>query len=420
MMVTSGSFGDVNPFVGLALDLQARGHRPVIVSAPVWRTRIEEAGIECETFETGWDIVGPGDDVASCLDTAFLTKRISESYNQLASRLRSDDVLVSLTMIGLGPIVVSPLIAEVLGIPWVAVVLEPLSFFSVYEPIVLPPVAGYPPSPSIGPAVAGSALWWWRQIFNPMRIAVAALRRELSLPQNDRRPCLDDLRHADLVLALFSGFLARPQPDWPPKTILAGFVTYDGHTHRDWPVLLEEFINGGAPPIVFTFSSDALLAPDGDFWAKCVYAANAVHSRAVIVGLTLSGQPAQIVRNGNSEACFVRSASFGQLFPRASAIVHHGGIGTTALALRAGKPMLVIPGDYAQPDIAARLNRLNVARVIPRPQFTGARAAADLQQLLSVPAYGLAAAQAASVLAKEDGARAAGNALESLMACRYG
>jgi UDP:flavonoid glycosyltransferase YjiC (YdhE family) len=86
MVVTTGSFVDVNPFVGLALELQARGHRPVIVSAPFWRQWIEEAGVEYETFESGWDI--PPENPAQCLDPTALAKPASESYRELALRVR--------------------------------------------------------------------------------------------------------------------------------------------------------------------------------------------------------------------------------------------------------------------------------------------------------------------------------------------
>src|SRR5262245_58877379 len=66
MMVTTGSFADVN------VELQVRGHRPVIVSAPFWRQWIEEAGVEYEMFESGWDI--PPENPAQCLDPTALAK----------------------------------------------------------------------------------------------------------------------------------------------------------------------------------------------------------------------------------------------------------------------------------------------------------------------------------------------------------
>lgn len=417
-MVTSGSFGDVNPFVGLALELRARGYRPVIVSHPFWREWIESAGIECAAFE--WD-TPPLDDLALWVNPAALTAIASESYRKLAAVVRHDDVLVSLTMLGVGPMMAAPLVAEARGIPWIAAVLEPLSFFSAHETLMLPSFGGQPPTPSTGPAVHGSRLWWYQNIFGfecrcvrAMGAAMNALRPALGLSLA-KREYLADYRHADLVLALFSEVLACPQADWPERTVLAGFVAYDGYQQQAWPRELERFLNDGTPPVVFTLSSDALTTHDPDFWVKCMFAARAAGRRAVITGLTLPGDADAVSPDGDRDICLIRSASFATLFPRAAAVVHHGGIGTTALALRAGKPMLVIPGDYSQPDTAARLERLGVARTIHRPEFTGATAAAELRLLLTSPAHSQAADSAAAVLAVENGARNACDAIENLV-----
>ena len=417
-MVTSGSFGDVNPFVGLALELRARGYHPVIVSHPFWREWIESTGIECEAFH--WD-TPPLDNLALWMNPAALTQIASESYRKLAAVVRNDDVLVSLTMLGLGPLMAAPLVAETRGIPWIAAVLEPLSFFSAHETLVLPSVGGQPPVLSTGPAVHGSQLWWYQNVFGfecrcvlAMGAAMQALRPGLGLSLA-KREYLADFRHADLVLALFSEVLANRQPDWPQHAVLAGFVTYDGYQQQAWPRELERFLNDGPPPIVFTLSSDALTAPDPGFWVKSMVAARAAGRRAVIVGLTLPGDADAVSPAGNRDVCLVRGASFAELFPRAVAVVHHGGIGTTALALQAGKPMLVIPGDYSQPDTAARLQRVGVARTIQRRHFTGVTAAAELRLLLTSPTYSQAADAATAVLAHENGARTACDAIENLV-----
>jgi rhamnosyltransferase subunit B len=412
VIVTHGSFGDVNPFVGVARELKRRGYRPVIISAPIWHQSIVDSGIECDTFESGWDIINRPEDWARCFDPDFLVQRIAESYEELMQRVRSDDVLLSLTMMGYGPIAVSPLVAESRDIKWAAAVLEPLSFFSSHEMLRLPALAGQLSIPSIGAGVPGGPLWWWQQLFNPMTVAVQALRQRLKLKPMVGQSVLNDWHSADLVLALFSEVLARPQPDWPERTKLVGFISHDGHERMPWPKQLEDFLNGGLPPIVFTFSSDAVLAPDLDFCNKCLFAARAAGRRAVITGLTLPEEA--VVPNGSQDVCFVRSASFASLFPRAAAIVHHAGIGTSAIALRAGKPMLLIPGDYAQPDIAARLEGLGVARVLPRPLFRSDTAATELGILLGSPSYARAAERVAAVVKSENGARAAGDAIEVL------
>src|SRR6202047_5663284 len=80
-------------------------------------------------------------------------------------------------------------------------------------------------------------------------------------------------------------------------------------------------------------------------------------------------------------------APFSELFARAAVIVHHGGIGTTGLAMRSGRPMLVMPCAWDQPDNAERAARLGIARTISRRCYTPGRVAAELHRLLNNPRY---------------------------------
>lgn len=75
-------------------------------------------------------------------------------------------------------------------------------------------------------------------------------------------------------------------------------------------------------------------------------------------------------------------APFGSLVPRAAALVHHGGVGTLAQALRAGCPQLVMPMAFDQPDNAVRLERLGVGRYLRPSRFTGMAVARELDALL--------------------------------------
>ena len=106
-------------------------------------------------------------------------------------------------------------------------------------------------------------------------------------------------------------------------------------------------------------------------------------------------------------------APFSKIFPQAAAIVHQGGIGTCAQALAAGHPMLVVPFAFDQPDNAARLQRLGVARAIPRKHYTARRAYSELKPLLTDPAYAAKAAGAARRIAAENGVQSACNAIEN-------
>jgi UDP:flavonoid glycosyltransferase YjiC (YdhE family) len=106
---------------------------------------------------------------------------------------------------------------------------------------------------------------------------------------------------------------------------------------------------------------------------------------------------------------------YAQIFPHAAAIVHQGGVGTTAQALRAGRPMLVVPFAHDQPDNAARVTRLGVARTLPRASYGASRAARGLAALLGNPALATTAARLGAVVRAERGVAAACDALERVL-----
>src|SRR5262245_3262881 len=101
------------------------------------------------------------------------------------------------------------------------------------------------------------------------------------------------------------------------------------------------------------------------------------------------------------------------LFPRAEAVVHSGGIGTLAQALAAGRPQLIVPVAFDQPDNARRAVGLGVARSVP---FAGADARAlarGLRALLEAPELAARARKIGEEVSREDGSRAAADALEA-------
>jgi UDP:flavonoid glycosyltransferase YjiC (YdhE family) len=150
----------------------------------------------------------------------------------------------------------------------------------------------------------------------------------------------------------------------------------------------------------------------GPFYDNSVAAAKRLGRRAVLVlGKNARNRPARLP--DGVVACDY--APFSELFPRAAVVVHHGGIGTTGLAMRSGRPMLVVPYAHDQPDNAERLTRLGVARTIPPRRYTATRAAAELRHLLDSPAYSLRASEVGEQVRQEDGVRAACDALTGLL-----
>jgi UDP:flavonoid glycosyltransferase YjiC (YdhE family) len=235
------------------------------------------------------------------------------------------------------------------------------------------------------------------------------LRRELGLPRASGVNALVDSHSPTLVLGLFSKLLADKQVDWPLQTVVTGFPFYDGGK-SELPAELGDFLDGGPPPIVFTLGT-AVSVDARAFFESSAAASRRLGRRAVLVVKDPRNRPDVLP----DSAIAIDYAPFSQLFPRAAAIVHHGGIGTTGLAMRAGRPMLVVPHSWDQPDNANRVVRLGVARSVWPRRYTPIRAAQELRQLLEDRDYCSRASRVADVLCHEDGASNACNALESLL-----
>jgi UDP:flavonoid glycosyltransferase YjiC (YdhE family) len=305
-----------------------------------------------------------------------------------------------------------PIVAEVTGIPWASYVLAPFSFFSVYDPPVLPP---YPKLASadkllgMGRAMRRLARFVTRKWPEP----IYELRSELGLPKGPN-PIFDAKHSPNLVLALFSRVLGTEQKDWPANTLITGFCFYDSDAgNAALPAQLEAFLRAGEPPVVFTLGSAAVLAA-GDFYEQSARAAMKMGVRAVLmIGNDPRNRPQEELPDS---ICLAEYAPYSGLFPRASLVVHQGGVGTTAQCLRAGRPMLIMPYSHDQPDNARRMRRLGVARVIQRTSYTPERVARKVKAMLAEPEFDAHARSAAEQVASEDGVKTACDALEALYA----
>jgi UDP:flavonoid glycosyltransferase YjiC (YdhE family) len=108
-------------------------------------------------------------------------------------------------------------------------------------------------------------------------------------------------------------------------------------------------------------------------------------------------------------------APYSELFSGAAAVVHQGGAGTTAQALRAGVPMCVVPYSHDQPDFARRCVGLGVATTVPRGKYRAGRVTRELERLFTDGRYRASAQRVADEMAKEDGIAAACDGLESAL-----
>ena len=172
---------------------------------------------------------------------------------------------------------------------------------------------------------------------------------------------------------------------------------------------LARFLAAGPPPLVFTLGSFAVHAP-GNFYAEAAEAARQLGQRAVL--LTGSGSTLR-----SDDQILVRAyAPHSALFSHASAIIHHGGIGTIGQALRAGKPQLVVPHMGDQSDNAERIRRMGLGSVLTARRFTTDRASPRIAALIDPNRpYIAEAARIGAIVAAEQGARDAALAIEKVI-----
>jgi len=419
VLFTYGSLGDLHPFLAIARGLRARGHDAAIASHPAYRQRVERLGVDfCPVRPDLPDPTVDPEVMARVMDPRLgadavfrrgVLPRLREAYDDTLAAAEGADLLVSHTLT-----MTVPLVAEVAGTPWASAVLQPLAFFSAHDFPVLAPAPYLAPLRRLGPAVNRRLLAAIRRTLDRWVRPWHRLRADLGLPPAAANPILEGQHSPRLVLALFSRHFAPPQADWPPQTVQTGFPFLDRAGDAPLPPELPAFLDAGPPPLVFTLGSAAVMAAGG-FYAAGAEAARRRRRRAVLVvgddrrnRADLGVLPADVLA--------VPYAPYADLFPRAAAVVHQGGIGTTAEALRAGRPMLVMPYGHDQPDNADRIARLGLGRPLPRRAFTPARAAAELDRLLADPGYAQRAAAIGRQIRAEDGVAAACDALAALVA----
>ncbi|HVQ36268.1 MAG TPA: nucleotide disphospho-sugar-binding domain-containing protein, partial [Pyrinomonadaceae bacterium] len=415
---------DIHPYIALALELKARGHSPVIATSEVYREKMEILGLEFypvrpdipayddteELIRLSEELIDPKGGTERVMELLAANPR--EVYEDLDKAVEGADLMLThpLPLVG-------PLVAQKRRLPWISSVLAPIMFFSAYDPPVPPQMPALHHvlrlSPVIGKLFYRLASHRLEKVMGP----IYRLRSDLGLPRGEQ-PLLAGQHSPAMVLALFSSVLGKPQPDWPPNTRVTGFPLYDrrdffGETETQ-PELLR-FLEAGPPPIVFTLGSSAFWVAK-EFYRDSIRAAQALGQRALLLIGHARNLPAEPLPDG--VAAF-EYAPFGEVLPRALAVVHQGGVGTTGQGLRAGRPVLIVPHAHDQFDNAARVVRLGCGRSIARPRYNSQTATKELGALLENPDYSAKALQVGREVQVEDGARVAVDAIEEVIDNRY-
>jgi UDP:flavonoid glycosyltransferase YjiC (YdhE family) len=406
ILATVGTDGDVFPHVGLGAALRARGHRVTLAAPEPYRAGSDALGIEfcplVTAAEVGRMLADP--DLWHPFRSGVMMARwggpmIPRQYEALvALAAQPGSVLVA------NPgVLAARLVQEKLGTPTASLLLQP----------------GLLPSNTAPPEMPGGTTipaWFPRPLRPLYWLAVDAAGYALVAPSLNRVRAglgLSPVRRVfrwwlspDLVIGLFPRWYAVPQPDWPPQLRLAGFGRFDG-ARAELPEDVRKFCGEGSPPIAFTLGTGMRHA--AGFFRTAVAACDALGAR----GLLLTKYPDVIPTRLPPRVRHCAFAPFRQLLPLCGTVVHHGGIGTTAAALEAGCPQLVLPLAWDQPDNAARVARLGAGLTLGSRRRSCGPVRHALARLMA-PEVGDRCRAIASRAGPEDGLQLAACCVEEL------
>lgn len=400
VIATLGSRGDLFPFIPIGLCLRARGHKVTFAAAPAFAPLVAAAGFpfrplpgpvsfeeyrwHSEVFDPRWNGLAS----LRALMRAFILPELKKVVASLSEACRETDLL--LTHAGQ---LASPMAAELVGARWATLSLFPgniPSAWTVPQGALLPAL----PTP-VGRAVNRAAWAFTLALLDVLFDRdLNAVRRELGLAPA-RHAFLLGAISPTLCLVLSSPRYSPRPADWPPHIRVTGFTYWDRAADWEAPSLLDAFLRDGPPPVVVTLGT-ALVRDPRNFFDVAASALRALGQRGVFL---VGGES---VGPFGGDVLVLSHVPLSTLLPRCAAIIHHGGAGTTAAALLAGRPAVVVPRLFDQPYHGARVRDLGVGVPIHWRRFTERRLRGALERVLERD-YVERAARLAEELATDDG-----------------
>jgi len=374
LLATVGSRGDVQPMLGLAQTLATRGHLPVIAAPPNFEAWVRSLGFEfaplgtdIQAFLAANTAAMAGNPFKSAgVITRYFAAEIPVWARQAMEAARGADAVL-----WAGLAMAMPSVAEQLHLPVMGVVYSDCFFPSAMHPPPMIPRRGMP-------RWVNALLWKVDRIAAQCTVGMAlnATRAGMGLPRVNFH---DHVWGGQFALALDAQLLPL-DPRWSPARVRpANYIFFDDPAPLD--AELQAWLDDGEPPVFVGFGS---MSGDGvDRVGKIIVEAVSATGRRCVVGAGWAGLGAQGLPAGWRT---VRDAPHALLFPRVAAVVHHGGSGTMAQALRAGVPQVILPLMLDQHHHAHRLFQANlIPRSVPAERITAQGLAEAINAALALP-----------------------------------
>jgi rhamnosyltransferase subunit B len=409
LLIPQGSSGDVNPFVGIGRELARRGHDVTVATCNYFQETIERAGLGFEQIGTtehylrivsNPDLWHPTRGSKVIFGDPEVGEAVKKTYETVtAFHERHPDGVVAAGTLSSGARVALEMHPD---LRMASIHLQPGVLRSTVDPPVLAGVAFPPWAPRF--LVNGFFRLGDWVIDGLLKTSLTQLRKELQLPPQ-KRYLKDWIHSPQLSIGLFPRWFASA-PDWPQSLKLTDFVREDGASTV--PPDLQEWLDAGDPPLVFTFGS--AMAHGEKLFAAACDACKLLSRR----GLLLTKFPEQLPKALPPGVRHCHYAPLVEVLPQCALLVHHGGVGTTARGLQAGIPQIIVALGHDQFDNAHRVKRLGAGDSLKRAKVNGASLAESIENCLANPAMQSACRKVAEQFGTSDGAVLAADALEEL------
>lgn len=387
LLSAQGTLGDLVPILRIGSILQAGGDSATLVTHSAYEKVVREAGLEFAPSDTREKFEQYIADLALCetprgnieFQKRHVLPMAEREVALLSERCVSPDtILIGSHLLMLGP----QLVAEKTGLPlirvfWAAVTVARFALFEIMVGEVLAP-------------------------------EIDAIRTRMGLPKVSDWAAW--ARYPQRNIGAWPDWFAAPAPDWPQglDLVLSGFLSRDELKEDPISAELDEFLQDGAPPVLITGGTGTYIQKG--FYAACVEGCRRAGRRGILVTRFRESIPDPLPE----QIKWFPHLPFVSLMPRLAGVIHHGGMGTLALALRFGTPQLILAMGSDRPDNAQRLQMLGVAEYLPPAQWKPELVAEALNRLVDSPTVHARCRETALRIHADDPAAAIKNVVRSL------
>ena len=407
-IIATGSRGDVQPYIALGKGLKAAGYTVRLATHEDFEQLVRLHGLDYWPIKGNVTEVAQGAAMSELLENGNFLSIMSEmarAAEESAIHLvegglaacQGSDLMVG----GLGGIYIGLAIAEKLDIPLLQAYYVPFTPTRAFPSVLLPMTL-----PNLGGALNYRSHHLTRQVmWQGFRRADKKARQQLlGLPKPSFWGPYRSKYAAGLpILYAFSPVVVPKPADWDENIQVTGYWFLD--LTEDWspPAQVSAFLEAGSKPLYIGFGSLSNQNPEAT-------------ADLVLEALTRTGQRAIVLSGWGGlrktelpeTVLMVDSIPHAWLFPRMAAVVHHGGVGTTAAGLRAGVPSIVIPFFGDQPFWGQRVVALGVGpEPIPRKKLTVERLTLAIERAMSDQRMQEQSAELGERIRAEDGVKAA-------------